>query len=359
MKREQFISAVFLVVLVYVAWQIFSIFSVFSSAILGAAVLAFLFYPIQKRLEKGLRSNTLTAVLMTALIFFVVFPPMLLLIFSLSTQIIDLSQAALKFVQEGGVEKLIHDIQNHPWFQSMQHQTTDWELLQKNLSGWILGAAKNLGNATAGKLGVLTKNLFFIGLNVFFMFILVFIFLKDGNKIYAFIYQSAPFEEKTKRTIFDEITGTFEAVIRGQVLAALAQALVATVLYASLGIHAFLFFGVLTFIMALVPVGAAAVWLPLVVWFFMTGKISQGWIMLIAGIGISFIDNFIKPLIIGERTKLPYFVLFFGIAGGIVVYGFSGVFIAPVVLALFFALVKIYREEYLHAHSTHYPHSKR
>jgi predicted PurR-regulated permease PerM len=54
-----------------------------------------------------------------------------------------------------------------------------------------------------------------------------------------------------------------------------------------------------------------------------------------------------KPAIIGERTKLPYFLLFFGIMGGMKFYGLMGIFLAPVVLSIFFALIKIYREKYV------------
>jgi predicted PurR-regulated permease PerM len=63
---------------------------------------------------------------------------------------------------------------------------------------------------------------------------------------------------------------------------------------------------------------------------------------------ISGIDNVIKPLIIGERTKLPTIFLFFGILGGLQAYGFLGVFLGPVVLATIMAFVKIYRETYVH-----------
>jgi predicted PurR-regulated permease PerM len=54
-----------------------------------------------------------------------------------------------------------------------------------------------------------------------------------------------------------------------------------------------------------------------------------------------------KPAIIGERTKLPYFLLFFGILGGLKFYGIMGIFLAPLVLSLFFSLVKIYRQKYI------------
>ena len=62
---------------------------------------------------------------------------------------------------------------------------------------------------------------------------------------------------------------------------------------------------------------------------------------------ISLIDNFLKPALIGKRTKLPYFLMFLGILGGLKLYGLSGIFLAPILLSLFFALIQIYREEYL------------
>ena len=350
MKRDQFISAVFLLVLIYVAWQIFSIFSVFTNAILGAVILAFLFYPLQQWLNRLLpKQHGLTAALLTIIIFLIVIPPFLLLLFSLSSQIVDLSQSAYHFVQQGGIEKFAHDLQEHAWFKNIQGTTTDWEPVKKNAAEWLITTTKSVGNFTAVKLGALTKNLFVISLNIFFMSVLLFIFLKDGEKIYEFLYQIAPFEEKTKRTIFDQVRGTFEAVIRGQILTSLAQSFASGVLFAAVGIHAFLFFAVLTFIMSLLPIGAASIWIPIAAWLFFTGLTVKAIIVIAVGACISLLDNWIKPAVIGERTKLPYFLLFFGMFGGLAVYGFIGIFIAPVVLSLFFALIKIYQEEYLHS----------
>jgi predicted PurR-regulated permease PerM len=61
---------------------------------------------------------------------------------------------------------------------------------------------------------------------------------------------------------------------------------------------------------------------------------------------ISGVDNVLKPLIIGGRTKLPTLFLFFGILGGLQAYGFLGIFLGPVVLATIMAFVNIYKEEY-------------
>ena len=60
---------------------------------------------------------------------------------------------------------------------------------------------------------------------------------------------------------------------------------------------------------------------------------------------IGLIDNVMKPALIGKKTHIPYFLLFFGILGGITLFGLMGIFLAPILLSLFFALIVIYREK--------------
>jgi predicted PurR-regulated permease PerM len=57
-------------------------------------------------------------------------------------------------------------------------------------------------------------------------------------------------------------------------------------------------------------------------------------------------DNVIRPLIIGGRARLPTFLLLFAILGGMNVYGFLGVFLAPVMLAALLSFLDIYRDLY-------------
>jgi len=71
--------------------------------------------------------------------------------------------------------------------------------------------------------------------------------------------------------------------------------------------------------------------------------------MLWGGIAVGSVDNFIRPLLIGKKVQMPTFLLLFALFGGLQVYGFLGVFVAPVVVAMLLAFVDIYREEYLSA----------
>ena len=181
------------------------------------------------------------------------------------------------------------------------------------------------------------------------MFFLTFVFLKDGRNIYNFLYQIAPFEDSTKKVVSKQIDETFTAVIRGQLLTSLAQATLAGIIFWALNIPVPLFFAALTFLTSLIPIiGAAGAWVPLTIYLVILQQYGKAAILFFFGLLIiSVIDNILKPAIIGEKTKLPYILLFFGILGGMKLYGFIGIFLAPVILSLFFALIKIYKEQYL------------
>ena len=350
MTRDQFISLCFIAIFLFVVYQICLIFSPFLKAIFWSGILAFAFYPLHERLKKRLKPHgTLAAILMTAAIFLFVIPPVVLLIVNLAAQAIELYQTAFAYIREGGIERLIDQIRSVPFIKRIEVNVFQWEPLKENAAAWILGSAKFAARFSAAQATTITKNLLFFVLNLFMMLFLLFVFLKDGEAIYRFIYEIAPLEAKNKKSIFGLVNETFSAVIRGQLLTGLTQASVAGIIFWFLGLPLPLFFAALTFLTALIPIiGAWAVWAPLVVHLLTLHQYTRAVTLFILGIaGISIIDNVMKPAIIGEKTKLPYFMLFFGILGGIKVYGLMGIFLAPVILSLFFALVKIYQEKYL------------
>ena len=350
MTRDQFISLFFIALLVVVVYQIFLIFSPFLRAIFWSAILAFAFYPLYKNLRESFRvRETISALLMTLIIFLVVVPPVALLAINLTTQAIELYRSASAYIQNGGLERLIEQIRSLKIVQNVEVHLFQWEPLKRNAADWLLGSTRAIGNFAAAQAGTITKNILLVALNTVLMTILLFIFLKDGEKIYRFIYEIAPLEEKNKKSIFKQVNETFSAVIRGQLLTSLTQSIVAGFIYWFLGLPLPIFFAAVTFLAALIPVvGASSIWLPLVVYLITIQKYGKAIILFFFGmLIISLIDNVMKPALIGEKTKLPYFLLFFGVLGGIKVYGLMGIFIAPVILSLFFALIKIYQEKFL------------
>ncbi len=349
MTRDQFISLFFIALLAFVVGQIFMIFSPFAKAIFWSAILAFGFYPVYERVKKKFKKDAfLPAILTTIAIFLVVIPPLAFIVINMTAQAIEFYQSASTYIREGQLEQLIEQIRSVGFIQNLEAKVFEWGPLKQKAADWILTFSRELGNFAATQAGHITKNLLFVTLNLLLMSVLIFIFLKDGENIYRFIYQIAPFEEKNKKYIFGQINDTFSAVIRGQLLTSFTQAAVAGCIFWFLGLPLPIFFAAATFLTALIPVaGASIIWFPLAVYLAASHQHVKAIVLFVLGVlVISLIDNIMKPALIGEKTKLPYFMLFFGILGGIKLYGLMGIFLAPVVLSLFFALVKIYQEKY-------------
>ena len=349
MTRDQFVRSFFVALLVFIVYQLFLIFLPFYQSIFWAAILTFAFFPLYFKIRKWLAPHeTLAAFLSTLVVVLVVIPPLIYLAINVTSQAIQLYQKASDYVRGGHLEELVDHIRSLQLVKSVQSRTEIWTPIKDNLGDWLLRSSRYLGDYTAHQIAVITKNILFIAVNFFLTAILMFIFFKDGEKIYNFVYQSTPLEEQHKNPIFKQINDTFTAVIRGQLLTAVAQATISGFIFWFLGIPLPLLFAVALFFAALIPIiGAAGIWVPLVFYlFFSVHQTTKAVILLVFGIlVISLLDNIIKPAIIGEKTKLPYFLLFFGILGGLRVYGLLGIFLAPVVLSLFFALVSIYQEK--------------
>jgi predicted PurR-regulated permease PerM len=132
-------------------------------------------------------------------------------------------------------------------------------------------------------------------------------------------------------------------------LTALAQGCLAGAGFAVAGVPVPVLLGLFTFTNSFIPfLGAASVWIPSAFWLFMQGQhVAALGLALYGALVISVVDNILKPLIIGERTKVPVLLLFFTILGGLKVYGFLGIFLGPIIIALGMAFLTIYREVYL------------
>ena len=58
---------------------------------------------------------------------------------------------------------------------------------------------------------------------------------------------------------------------------------------------------------------------------------------------IGMIDNFLRPKLVGERTKLHELLIFFAVLGGLQVFGVLGIVLGPVVLAITLALMDVFQ----------------
>ena len=135
--------------------------------------------------------------------------------------------------------------------------------------------------------------------------------------------------------------GTVRGVIYGILGTAIAQALVAGLGFWIAGVPGAVLLSVLTFFFAVIPFGPPLIWLPAAFWLFAQDKPGFGIFMLLWGLlGISSVDNFLRPYLISQGSKMPFVLIFCGVIGGALAFGLVGVFMGPTMLAVAFRLVE-------------------
>ena len=169
-----------------------------------------------------------------------------------------------------------------------------------------------------------------------------------------FLLRDAPVLAERLGVVIDRLAGggrgvhlmkvagdTVRGVVYGILGTALVQALVAGIGFAVAGVPGAVLLGVLTFFFAIIPFGPPLIWLPAAFWLVTQG--SPGWalFMLIWGaLGISSVDNFLRPYLISQGSKMPFALVFCGVIGGALAFGVVGVFLGPTLLAVGFRLIE-------------------
>jgi len=141
--------------------------------------------------------------------------------------------------------------------------------------------------------------------------------------------------------VADTVSRTVRGVMYGLLGTALAQAAVACIGFLIAGVPAVALLSVATFLFSLVPVGPPLIWGGAAIWLFNQG--STGWavFMLVWGVFvISGVDNVVKPMIISRGSSLPFLLVLLGVMGGVLAFGFVGLFIGPTLLAVALGLLR-------------------
>ena len=134
---------------------------------------------------------------------------------------------------------------------------------------------------------------------------------------------------------------TVRGVVYGVLGTALIQSVIAVIGLTIAGVPGAVFLGVVTFFLAVIlPFGPPIVWIPATLWLFAQDQPGWGVFMALWGLlGISSVDNVVRPLIISQETKMPFVLIFCGVIGGALAFGLVGLFLGPTMLAVAYRLI--------------------
>ena len=136
------------------------------------------------------------------------------------------------------------------------------------------------------------------------------------------------------------VAGTVQRVVNGVIGTAAAQALLALIGFLIAGVPGALVLGLATFLLSLIPMGPPLIWIPATAWLVWKGDYGMAIFLGIWGtLIISGVDNVLKPYLISRGGNLPLVIVLLGVFGGLIAFGFIGLFIGPTLLAIAYSLL--------------------
>jgi predicted PurR-regulated permease PerM len=305
----------------------------FISALLWAAVLCVASWPVYKRILKLVRNRRgLAAFIMTFGMILLFLVPFIIIGTTLADNINVLMAAVRKAIEAGppdppqwlGKIPLVGAKAVESW-QELAGDTGKLMAKLKQwiqpLSGWLLAGGLMLGRGVA---------------EIALSMLIAFFLFRDGVSLAERLNSAVSRIGGDKGVRLLTVAGkTIRGVVYGILGTALAQAVLAGFGFLIAGVPTAALLALFTFFASVVPlVGATIVWLPAAIWLFNQGSTGWGIFMIIWGLGVSNVDNIIKPWLISQGSKMPFILIFFGVLGGALTFGFIGVFLGPTLLAV-------------------------
>lgn len=342
-------STVFLVVLLGLLYLCYLLFKPFLVSIVWAVVLVTLFHPVTIRLRSRLgERDTVTAVLMCALVVVIIVVPIVVLTFILAREALRTYKLIEDWVAIGGLDALGR-LEQSPRFQQILAEVGHYADLggidlQQNVLESLKRATSFIGTQSSKALQSFSASF----LSFIFMVFAMFYFFRDGEKAVGSVRTLSPLAPETGAEAFRQFVEVSKATLYGSVVVALVQGLLGGLGFLVLGLPSPVLWGAVMALLSLIPVvGAGFVWLPAAVILLVQGSWVKGIILLLWGfLLVGLADNVLRPMLIGERAKLHTVLVFFSILGGLKIFGFLGFVVGPVIIAILISFIRSYHVLY-------------
>lgn len=157
-----------------------------------------------------------------------------------------------------------------------------------------------------------------------------------------------PFNKKNARALVQKIKDvSYSTVLVGGIVA-LLQGTLLTISFLIFGIPNAFLWGFFATVLSFLPVvGPPIIWVPAVVVKIIESDYVAGIGILIFGLILSNVDNFIRPYLGNKISSVHPLVTLIGIFAGVSMFGLMGLFIGPLFLALAILVLKMFKEEYI------------
>lgn len=314
------------------------------SSLAWASILAFIADPVRARISRWRRMGrfpNLVAGITLALLMIGFLVPLLLFGNMVAQEIYGVYRNASSLVADmkvGNIPNLTQHIPKSlmdylsPFFQD-RAKVND---VAAKVVAW---SASLLGKLSGGALhwtGNIAFELMMIALFSFFL-------IRDGRRIVDRLRSLMPLSVKESVLFFEKGKMLLRSVFCGVILTVAIQAVLGGIGWWYVGLPKAFLAASIMFLVGLFPAGTAVVWLPGSLYLLAVGRNSEGILLLIWGsLVVSAVDNVLRPFLMAQDDSVPTLAILVGLVGGLLTMGILGVFLGPLVVALFLLILDIY-----------------
>ena len=305
----------------------------FLPAITWSITLAIVIQPVYRRLPFPQYSGVSAALAVLAVTLLIVAP--------LLTLGFQAAHEAMKALQGLRGEELLTQWQvlldAHPVIAN----ALVWLQHQFNLKQQVQRLAESLGDALPAFIG----GSFSIVMQLLITLFVLFFLLRDRLQMVQWLRAQSPLTDRETAFIFKKVEDCIQATVVGHMFVCLIQGILGGVMMEILGLPFAVLWGAVMSLFALIPtLGAPVVWIPAAVMLILQGSLGKGLILIAWGVlVIGTIDNILYPIFVGRKVTLHTVPILFSYLGGIVLFGFSGLVLGPVIVMLTWAFLEIWR----------------
>ncbi len=310
----------------------FYIIRPFVTLIVWAIIVAVALYPFYQKLlklTKGKKKGLVTTVFILILVALITVPSI-----SMTGSIIDSGQQLYQSFEEGSlkVPPPTESIKEWPFVGEKLYAL--WSNASTDLENFIVKYKEEISNSLGWVFSSFTGLMGAVFLGMFAL-ILAGVFMSTADSGYQsgvnFANRLTPGRGEGFMTM---CIGTIRSVVKGILLVAIIQAVLAYIGFIIIGLPAASLFALLVLIFAIVQIPALLAMIPAIAIVFSYADTTPAIIFTIYAIIVAISDNFLKPMLLGKGLETPMLVILMGALGGMMLQGILGLFIGPVVLAL-------------------------
>lgn len=322
--------------------------SPFLATLFAAAVTATVVYPLDKIIREKVTFSRSFSALLTFLV--------IVILFLIPLSFFTISIIGQAYGAYDNLSDKINELMNtqydflpmldqYPWLSQILEKNP---ISVENVASIVSEIIRSISTFLLEHTAKIIRQVAMLVLHSVIFLLGLYYFIRDGEKLTAYIKNTMPLEKDYKTELFKRIENTMNSIVFGMFGATLAQGIVLGIGLAVVGIPNVIFWAGLGAILSVIPyIGSAIIWIPIVIYYFLSGEIFSAVFLLIWGsIFVANIDNIIKPYLIGSKATLHPLAVMVMILGGAIMFGFKGLVLGPLVLTLTLSFLHIYKQDY-------------